>query len=356
VAGDRDELIDGTAPMISGLSHCRRSHDDRVHDVKQTERLYLIDRLLRSRRSISFDDLRRELEVSPATLKRDLAFMRERFNAPIVFDRDMQGYRLDAQQVGPQYALPGLWLSSQELIGLLSAYQILEDLNLGDRVGEPLAPLVDRINDLLVAQTKVTDPAARLTARVRFAGVQDRVVAPAHFAQVSQALIERRRLRIDHYSRARNTTSAREISAQRLIHYRNAWYLDAWCHQTEALRLFAVDAMEQVVTLEQACVEIDASKLDERHAGSYGIFSGQALKWAELMFSAEAARWVRHERWHPDQETTDLKDGRLGIRLPYAPSTELEMDILRHGAHVTVIETPDLVPAVNKPFSAVFNH
>lgn len=323
--------------------------------MKQTERLYLIDRLLRSRRSISFDDLRRELEVSPATLKRDLAFMRERFNAPIVFDRDMQGYRLDAQQVGPQYALPGLWLSSQELIGLLSAYQILQDLNLGDRVGEPLAPLVDRINDLLTAQTEVADPAARLTARVRFAGVQDRVVAPAHFAQVSQALIERRRLRIDHFSRARNATSEREISAQRLIHYRNAWYLDAWCHRSEALRLFAVDAMERVVTLAEACVEIDAAQLDARHAGSYGIFSGQALEWAELAFSAEAARWVRHERWHPDQETTELADGRLRIRLPYANSTELQMDILRHGEHVQVLAPPDLVAQLRNRLQLALN-
>ncbi|MFK7966714.1 MAG: helix-turn-helix transcriptional regulator [Burkholderiaceae bacterium] len=319
--------------------------------MKQTERLYLIDRLLRGRRSVSFNDLRRELEVSPATLKRDLAFMRERFNAPIVFDRDLQGYRLDEQQVGPQYALPGLWLSSQELIGLLSAYQILQDLNLGERVGEPLAPLVDRINDLLTSQTEVTDPAARLTARVRFAGVQDRVVAPAHFAQVSQALIERRRLQIDHFSRSRNETSEREISAQRLIHYRNAWYLDAWCHRSDALRLFAVDAMEQVLTLDSACLEVATSTLDERHAGSYGIFSGQALQWAELVFSAEAARWVRHERWHPEQETTELDDGRLSIRVPYANSTELEMDILRHGEHVRALAPAALVEQIEQRLS-----
>ncbi len=314
--------------------------------MKQTERLYLIDRMLRSHRVVSFDQLRTELEVSPATLKRDLAFMRDRFNAPIVFDRDQQGYRLDAQQVGPQYALPGLWLSSQELVGLLSAYQVLQDLNLGDRVGEPLAPLVDRINDLLAAQTDVSDPAGRLTARVRFAGVQDRLVAPAHFAQVSHALIERHCLRIVHFSRARNETSERRISPQRLIHYRNAWYLDAWCHRSEALRLFAVDAMVGVETLDQACLEVDPAELDARGAGSYGIFSGAASQWAELMFSPEAARWVRHERWHPDQQTEELPDGRLSMRLPYANSTELEMDVLRHGEHLEVLAPAALREAI----------
>lgn len=310
--------------------------------MKQTERVYLIDRLLRHRRVVSFEQLRQELEVSPATLKRDLAFMRERFNAPIVFDRDEQGYRLGEQQTGPQYALPGLWLSSQELIGLLSAYQILQDLNLGERIGEPLAPLIDRINQLLAAQTRVENPAPRLTARVRFAGVQDRLVAPNHFAQVSQALIERRQLRIEHFSRARNTSSVRSISPQRLIHYRNAWYLDAWCHSSEGLRLFAVDAMARVEALDEPSRDVDEAQLDARTSGTYGIFTGRPEAWAELVFSAEAARWVRHERWHPDQELTELEHGRLSVKLPFANSTELEMDILRHGEHVQVLAPQSL--------------
>jgi hypothetical protein len=37
-----------------------------------------------------------ELEVSPATLKRDLEFLRDRLGAPIEYDRDLNAYRFGA--------------------------------------------------------------------------------------------------------------------------------------------------------------------------------------------------------------------------------------------------------------------
>ena len=61
--------------------------------MERLERFYKIDRLLKERKSVSFEALQDALEVSPATLKRDLEYMRERFNAPIEYDREANGYR-----------------------------------------------------------------------------------------------------------------------------------------------------------------------------------------------------------------------------------------------------------------------
>ena len=63
--------------------------------MNQTERFYKIEQLLHDRGVVSFQTLLDELEVSRATLKRDLAYLRDRFNAPIVHDRDAGGYRFD---------------------------------------------------------------------------------------------------------------------------------------------------------------------------------------------------------------------------------------------------------------------
>jgi predicted DNA-binding transcriptional regulator YafY len=78
--------------------------------VTQTERIYKIDQLLAERRVIGFEALRETLEVSRATLKRDLACMRDRLNAPVLFDRELGGYRFDgtAPKIGGQYELSGL--------------------------------------------------------------------------------------------------------------------------------------------------------------------------------------------------------------------------------------------------------
>jgi predicted DNA-binding transcriptional regulator YafY len=82
--------------------------------------------------------------------------------------------------------------------------------------------------------------------------------------------------------------------------------------------------------------------LDDHYASAYGIFGGKADKLAVLHFSAEGARWVADEKWHPQQESLLLPDGRYELRIPYRESRELVMDIMRHGANVEVISPPEL--------------
>lgn len=47
------------------------------------ERFYRIDQLLQERRIVPRSVFLDELEISPATFKRDLVYMRDRFNAPV---------------------------------------------------------------------------------------------------------------------------------------------------------------------------------------------------------------------------------------------------------------------------------
>ena len=55
--------------------------------MDRTERFYKIEKLLRQHTTVSFSDLQAALEVSRATLKRDLDYLRTRLNAPIEWSR-----------------------------------------------------------------------------------------------------------------------------------------------------------------------------------------------------------------------------------------------------------------------------
>lgn len=94
--------------------------------MDRTERFYHIDRLLNERRVVPAQVFLDELEVSLATFKRDLEYLRERFNAPIVWDRNAGGYRFEAPVSGPRYELPGLWFNASEVIALLTMRQLLK--------------------------------------------------------------------------------------------------------------------------------------------------------------------------------------------------------------------------------------
>ena len=59
--------------------------------MSQLERIYKIDRMLRRKQPPSRQQLVNTLEISPAQLKRDFAFMRDRLGAPITFAPNLAG-------------------------------------------------------------------------------------------------------------------------------------------------------------------------------------------------------------------------------------------------------------------------
>jgi predicted DNA-binding transcriptional regulator YafY len=311
--------------------------------MDRTERFYRIELLIRNRGLVSFEALQADLEVSRATLKRDLQYLRERLDAPIVYDRADNGYRFDGATRERAHELPGLWFSDQEIHALLTMHQLIQGLEAEGVLGRHLQPLLDKLHGMLGAD----DAAAReLMQRVNIVAAARRPVSARHFEMIGSALIERRRVELLYFTRARNSESRREVSPQRLTHYRNTWYLDAWCHRSDGLRRFALDAVRDAAVLPQRAMDVALSTVKAELDGGYGVFAGRKLQRATLRFTPDAARWVATEQWHPQQTTRWLADGSLELRLPYADSTELSMDILRHGDQVRVVAPKTLVRQV----------
>jgi predicted DNA-binding transcriptional regulator YafY len=319
--------------------------------ANNTARLYRIETLIRVRGHISFQSLLDELEISPATLKRDLEYLRSRLGAPIEYDRDVNGYRFGTAYAGPKHELPGLWFDEAELYSLLMAQQLLAGLDSDGLLSRHLQPLLDRIHQIL-GSGEGGEAAERLMKRVRIVSALRRPVPSRFFERVSAALLSRRRLHLRYLTRARREVSERDVSPQRLVHYRNTWYLDAWCHRAKALRRFALDAIEEAAVLETDAREVAMKRVEAEMDAGYGIYAGGSQRWAVLLFNPQAAQWASREEWHPEQQGRWLEDGRYEMRLPYVDDTELVMDVLRQGEQVQVLEPPELVAAVRLRLAA----
>ncbi len=313
--------------------------------MDRTERFYKIELLIRNRGGVNFRTLLDALEVSPATLKRDLQYLRDRLDAPIVYDRAGDVYRFAAESParGASHELPGLWFSEAEIHALLTMHQLIAGLDADGVLGRHLQPMRDKLDAMLGADAA---EARQMMQRVRIAGAAARPVPSRHFERVGSALLGRRRIRMRYLTRSRGQTSEREVSPLRLVHYRSTWYLDAWCHRSDALRRFALDAIEEAQVLAQPAKAVAMKTVEAEFDGAYGIFSGKAARWATLVFDAGVAPWVSKEIWHADQRARWLDDGRYELRLPYADDTELLMDVLRHGEHVEVVAPGALRAAV----------
>ena len=307
--------------------------------MDRTERFYKIDQLLGNRKSVPRDIFLEELGVSPATFKRDLEYMRERLHAPIVWDAERRGYRYGSpDENAPDFSLPGLWFNASEIHALLTMQQLLDNIQPG--LLEPhIGPLVARVQELLEDGDY---SAGEIRRRIRILGMAARAVIPRHFETVSSALLSRKRLKITHYHRGRDETSEREISPQRLAHYRDNWYLDAWCHERDALRTFSVDGIRSADLLERKARNVADRHLDTELGSGYGIFAGARIRTAKFRFSAARSRWVADEEWHPDQKSYRDAEDQYVLEIPYSDERELLMDILKHGPEVEVLSPATL--------------
>jgi predicted DNA-binding transcriptional regulator YafY len=297
--------------------------------VDKFDRILQLHAIFSSRRTpIPLEDLMARLECSKATLHRAINTLKNNLNAPVVFDANAGGYKYDKSQ-GGAYELPGLWFSARELQALAFMRRLLKDAG-GGLLEEHLAPLAKRLDKLTQDQRLNLGEAAK---RLRFPALAARPAGEA-FNTVASATLQRRKLWMEYHSRSKDERSERTVSPQRIVHYREAWYVDAWDESKGALRSFSVDRIRHATILED--------ELDEHYASAYGIFGGKADKVAVLRFTKESARWVADEQWHPEQKGTWLADGSYELTIPYRESRELVMDVMRHGADVVVLEPEEL--------------
>jgi predicted DNA-binding transcriptional regulator YafY len=312
--------------------------------VSQTERIHHIVHLLEgSRRPVPIARFLDELEVSRATFRRDIEYLRDRLGAPIEWQRGApdrpSGYVLrgDDLRHGDGFGIRGLWFNQSEIYALLMMHQLAGSMEPGLITAQSQA-LLARITHLL--GTADDDPEAVLSfVRILHSATKRR--SSSWFEVIARATVRRRRLTIVYYTRSRDATGERTVSPQRLLHYRENWYLLAWCHRVQDLRLFALDAIRHAELHRQPARQVGQRRLEEAMGSGFGIFGGPAVHRARLRFSPDAARWIADEVWHPQQRLS-WQDGHLIMELPYAQSRELAMEILRHGSDVEVLEPESL--------------
>lgn len=300
------------------------------------DRIFALHRELKnSRQPVSRVMLEERLECSTATIKRIIQQMRDYLNAPIEYDRDANGYFYAEQnEFGPVYELPGLWFNAAEVQAILTLKTLLSRLEPG-LLSNQLEPLTELLHSSGVVQPDAVGQRIRILAAAARPSGQ-------HFNTVASAVIERQQFDIEYAARSTGETTQRVISPQRLTHYRDNWFVDAWCHRSEGLRTFSLDKIMTAELTDDVAKEVAEEELDSTLGASYGIFSGAPTAVAEIIVSAEQARWVADEEWHPKQQSEWLEDGRYKLSVPYSQPWELLGDILRLGAEAEVVAPAEL--------------
>ena len=289
------------------------------------ERIYHFHEELLRNRYPTAKTLVEQFEVSTATARRDIAYLRDRLLAPIAFDQIKNGF---------YYTTEGFTLPFEEspkilfFLGMLS--KMAEEAGLG-RLSE-VQTLEKKLSNLVFHEH------SRLVDAIHCEWVEVETPEPELFETVIEATV-RRKVLYSVYRSLQGETSERELEPQRLVNYQGRWYLLAHCRLRNALRLFHIARFAQAIMTKKSFTPEEETLLTTYLDSAFGIFKGKIRYTASILFMGTAAELVSRQKWHSNQRIEWVEKGAI-LHVPVGDNREITMKILQYGSLAKVL-APD---------------
>src|SRR4030066_1971717 len=156
------------------------------------ERFIWLEHRVRSGKYPNATSLSGQFEISVKTAQRDIEFMRDRLNCPLLYDKTSKGYYYEDDT----FSLPMVYLSSEELSSLLIARKFLKDISEG-YIGRDIPTIVEKITTVLkkhVAEESFIDKA------LSFQLIENSPASEEIFKAVLEGCMKRRSLSFTYLS------------------------------------------------------------------------------------------------------------------------------------------------------------
>jgi predicted DNA-binding transcriptional regulator YafY len=304
------------------------------------ERVYSFHQDVLNNRYPNATNLTEQFEVSLATARRDIAYLRDRLLAPLEFDQVKNGFYYTEQG----FALP--FTQSPKIFFLLGMIHKLAE-EAGLRELDEVRQLEEKLSTLLSADYQ------DLKEGLYCEWVEIESINTGIFGKIVEALLNHRAVSL-HYTSASAGDSVRVVEPQRLCNYQGRWYLLAHCRLRDDLRMFHLARIRNAEVTDEKISRLP--DLNETYLQqSFGIFKGSEIYTAEILFTGMAAELVRHQHWHTNQVIEQCDDGII-LRLPVSDDREIMMKILQYGSMARVLGPERLQKRIRQEVVAMNSH
>jgi proteasome accessory factor C len=242
--------------------------------------------------------------------------------------------------VDPQTLDRPLKLTADEAGALLVAARTLADIP-GLAGGDALERAIGRI-EAAVGAGAAAD-AARGQVRVQLDSPRDAL------GPIQEALARGRRIHLRYLVWSRDELTERDVDPIRVFTRDGHWYLEGWCHQAEAVRVFRLDRVHGpggVRVLEQAATPPPDAVADPE-AGTYRPRPGDPLV---TLAVGPGARWVAD--YYPTETCQERSDGGLLLELRVSDLRWLRRLVLGLGSAARVLHPPAAVAEIHDAAAA----
>ena len=303
----------------------------------QLRRLQLIDVELRKGRFPTVDGLAGTLEVNARTVRRDLEFLRNEWNAPIDYCKNRNGWHY----TDVAFTLTSQQITRDQLLSIFVAQQ-----SFAQNRSSPFAPLLARAVDVLSESIPEMASVVRESAEQTHSFRQTTWPTESHeiFAALTKHLLGSEQIEVSYWSASSNETTTRVLDPWHVASINGTWFLFAWCHLRTEIRMFAVSRVQSVKPTGQVFDRPKNFSIDETIGNGFQMICEADIEIRDIVLrcDAEVAKYVREKRWHPTQSIEEQPNGSLVIRWRLNSIIEVSRWIQSWGEGVEVLEPIDL--------------
>jgi predicted DNA-binding transcriptional regulator YafY len=315
---------------------------------RHLERLLQIDHLLRSKQRQTAGNLAEALEVSERTVRSDLNFLRDRYDAPIENDRTRGYYYRD-----PTWRLDSIPLTKGELFALTLGARILQSYA-GSAYEAELKSAIEQLSRRIPEQTWV-DLQGLANEQVMFREGAELNLNPEIWHKLEVACQQKRSVQMSYYTAGRNANSERQLDPYVLHFSRSNPYVTGFCHLRQENRWFRVDRIQSIELLDRT-FEIDPTFDPKEHfAMAFQHEVGGLPTQISIWFDTATAPFIRERRWHPTQQIDEQSDGSLTLHFVARGLNEVKRWILFYGKGAKAIAPPELVAMVREEVQSMIS-
>jgi predicted DNA-binding transcriptional regulator YafY len=317
---------------------------------RHLERLLQIDTLLRSHSRQTSDSLAKALEVTERTIRSDIAFLRDRYHAPLDYKKQRGWHYTD-----DSWRLPSVSLSIGELFALTLGARMLQAYA-GSTYEKELRSSIERLSERLPDRTWI-DLQQLADERIVFRSGAEVYLDPVIWGQLLEACRASRQIWIRYYTATSDSESERVVDPYLLHVYRATNpYVIGFCHKRQEIRWFRVDRIREIRVLNETFdrdPDFNArnylEKIFQHEVGGHPV---PVVIW----FSAKSAPFIRERRWHVSQEIEEHPDGSLTLHLVSGGMNDLKRWVLGYGKEAMVKEPRELVDLVKAEIVGMNQH
>jgi len=298
--------------------------------------------LLEADGNLRAKDLAEKCEVSKRQIYRDIEALRLA-RVPI--------YSKNGYKIMPGFFLPPLSFSLSEALAVFLGCESVSKQK-GVPYYQASEAAMNKILALLPDNIKDTVLKSKKSVLYDTTPLVDYTSCREIFASLEEARQSRKRIKIGYYTMERHKLTKRLVDPYGLIYKMNTWYLVAYCHWRNEIKMFRVDRIKELEKTAQSFEIPKDFSLGEYMGDAWQVVRGKS-QLVKLCFSPSVAERILENKWHNTQILELLKDGSVVMKIRVSGLSEILSWVLGFGKDVEVLEPKELKEMVLETAKAV---